>query len=106
MSDSQFNASAQVTETRTALGKRLGEIIEAIIGDTRVRELFDRAGKHPDEYAGKPTGMMALDLKVITPDTKTALLVAQAAERAYALAEKAAAVAAGYEEAIKNKREA
>src|SRR6185295_17232436 len=96
----RFNALAQVSETRTAMGKRLGEIIEAIIGDARVRELFDKAGKHPDEYAGKPTGMMALDLKVINQDTKTALLVAQAAERAYALAEKAAGIAAKHDEMI------
>ncbi len=100
MSDSEFNASAQVTQTRAAMGKRLGEIIEAIIGDNRVRELFDKAGKHPDEYAGKPTGLMALDLKVITPETKNALLVAQAAERAFTLAEKAGRIAANHDSLV------
>ena len=45
-----------VDETRGLFGKRLGEIIEGVIGDARVRELFDAAGKHPDEYEGKPTG--------------------------------------------------
>jgi hypothetical protein len=100
MSDTEFNASAQVAQTRAAMGKRLGEIIEAIIGDARVRELFDKAGKHPEEYEGKPTGLMALDLKVITPDTKNALLVAQAAERAYMLAEKAGRIAANHDSLI------
>ena len=100
MSDTEFNASAQVTQTRASMGKRLGEIIEAIIGDTRVRELFDKAGKHPEEYEGKPTGLMALDLKVITPETKNALLVAQAAERAFTLAEKAGRIAANHDSLI------
>lgn len=88
MTASEFNPAAQVNETRKTMGKRLGEIIEDVIGDARVRELFDAAGKHPDDYAGKPTGLAALDLKVITPNTKNALLIAQAAERTYRLAEK------------------
>ncbi len=100
MSSSDFNSTVQVTATRASMGKRLGEIIEDIIGDARVRALFDAAGKHPEEYAGKPTGLMALDLKVITPDTKTALLIAQAAERTYALAEKASGIAAKHTELI------
>ena len=103
MSSSDFNSTAQVSQTRASMGKRLGEIIEDIVGDARVRELFDAAGKHPDEYAGKPTGLMALDLKVITPETKNALLVAQAAERTYALAEKAGAIAAKHNELIEAK---
>lgn len=94
MVSSSFNVSANVDKTRAAMGQRLGEIIETVIGDARVRELFDRAGTHPAEYEGKPTGLMALDLKVITPETKTALLVAQAAERAYTLAEKSGVLAA------------
>ena len=94
MVSSPFNSSVNVEKTRAAMGQRLGEIIETVIGDARVRELFDRAGTHPSEYEGKPTGLMALDLKVITPETKTALLVAQAAERAYTLAEKAGDLAA------------
>jgi len=103
MSSSDFNPTVQVSQTRASMGKRLGEIIEDIIGDARVRTLFDAAGKHPEEYEGKPTGLMALDLKVITQDTKNALLVAQAAERTYALAEKAGAIAAKHEELIEAK---
>lgn len=92
---SSFNeqSSNDVNATRAIFGQRLGEIITGIIGDDRIQKLFDDAGKHPDEYKDKPTGLIAMDLGVITPDTKTALLVAQAAERAYALAEKAAEVA-------------
>ncbi len=70
-----------VDKTKEIFTKRLGEIIEDVIGDARVRQLFDDAGKHPDQYAGKPTGLAALDLGVITPATKSALLTAQAAVR-------------------------
>ena len=86
--DSKFIDPAEVDKTRESFGKRLGEIIEDVIGDKRIRELFID-GKHPVEYEGKPTGLMALDLKVISEDTKTALLIAQAAERTLQLAEKA-----------------
>lgn len=91
-------------QTRAVFGKRLGEIIEDVIGDARVRELFDAAGKHPEDYEGKPTGMIALDLGVITPDTKTALLVAQAAERTLQLADKAKFLPTlGYDEEARRK---
>lgn len=86
--NSKFIDPAEVDKTRESFGKRLGEIIEDVIGDKRIRELFID-GKHPVEYEGKPTGLMALDLKVISEDTKTALLIAQAAERTLQLAEKA-----------------
>lgn len=76
-------------KTRALLGKRLGEVIEGVIGDARVRQMFDHAGKHPDEYAGKPTGLAALDLGVITPATKNALLIAQAAVRTLDAADRA-----------------
>jgi hypothetical protein len=81
--------SFNVDNIRQTFDMRLGEIIENIIGDKRVRELFDsRGGVHPEEYEGKPTGLIALDLGVITQETKTALLVAQAAERTLQLADK------------------
>lgn len=80
--------SADVQATRELMNKPLGMIIEGVIGDARVKELFDQAGTHPSQYAGKPTGLIALDLKVITPATKTALLTAQAAERTLLLADK------------------
>ncbi len=93
MTSLPFNSRAQIESIRFKMGQSLGEIIEAVIGDSRVRELFDLAGAHPSEYEGKPTGLMALDLNVISPATKTALLVAQAAERTYSLAEKAGDIA-------------
>ncbi len=93
-----FSASADIHSTRTAMGKRLGEIIADIIGDDRIKVLMDAGGHAEAGYAGKPTGQIALEKGVITPGTKTALLVAQAAERAYTLAEKAEAVAGAYEQ--------
>ncbi|TNE28832.1 MAG: hypothetical protein EP349_07395 [Alphaproteobacteria bacterium] len=88
--ESKFDAKATpAQEMRAVFGKRLGEIIENVIGDSRIKDLFEQAGKHPEEYEGKPTGLVAMDLGVISADTKTALLVAQAAERTLTLAEKA-----------------
>ncbi|MCE9507711.1 MAG: hypothetical protein K8R48_05260 [Alphaproteobacteria bacterium] len=100
MTTDDFKSAVEISKTRTAMNLRLGEVISAIIGDGRVKELFDKAGKHPDEYAGQATGEMALKLNVITPDTKTALLVAQAAERAYRLAEKAESYAQNHENLV------
>lgn len=102
---SKFDAKATPEkETRAVFGKRLGEIIESVIGDGRIKELFEQAGKHPDEYEGKPTGLVAMDLGVISAETKTALLVAQAAERTFTLAEKAEATAAMREEALNSRK--
>lgn len=104
MSNTQdFNAPAQVTETREFLKQRLGEIITGILGDARVQDLFEQSGGHPKEHKGKPTGIIALNMGVITPATKTALLVAQAAERAYVLAEKAEELAREANDRIKAK---
>ena len=100
MASNDFNSAIEISKTRSVMNLRLGEIISVIIGDSRVKELFDQAGKHPDEYAGQPTGEMALKLNVLTPGTKTALLVAQAAERAYKLAEKAESYAQNHESLV------
>jgi hypothetical protein len=100
MTTDDFKSAVEISKTRAAMGLRLGEIISAIIGDNRIKELFDQSGKHPDEYAGQSTGEMALKLNVVTPDTKTALLVAQAAERAYKLAEKAESYAQNHENLV------
>jgi len=102
--ESKFDAkTTPEKETRAVFGKRLGEIIENVIGDGRIKDLFEQAGKHPEEYEGKPTGLVAMDLGVISADTKTALLVAQAAERAFSLAEKAETLSGQVEERRKNK---
>lgn len=84
-----LEASFNIEKYRAAFSGRIGEIIEDVIGDKRIREMFDEAGKHPDEHAGKPTGIIALEMGVISPEVKTALLVAQAAERTARLADKA-----------------
>ena len=82
-----LRASFDINGFRQNFSLRLGEIIENVIGDARLRELFDDAEGHPEDYEGKPTGLIALDMGVITPNTKTALLVAQAAERTARLAD-------------------
>jgi len=87
--NNNFNGATTVGKTRAAMNGFMGEIIADVIGETRVKELFDAAGKHPDEYKDKPTGQIALELGVITPETKNALLVAQAAERTLLAAAKA-----------------
>ena len=74
-------AADEVQDTRKSVDQPLGMVIAAILGDARVKKLFDEAGKHPDEYQGVPTGEAALKMGVITQNTKTALLVAQAGER-------------------------
>ena len=78
----------QVVGTRQAMNGRIGEIITNIIGDNRLQDLFE-GQQIPPEMAGKPSGEIALDMKVITPETKNALLAAQAAERTLQLVEKA-----------------
>jgi hypothetical protein len=98
---SMFNAAAQVENTRKVMGSRIGEIIEQVVGDARIRELFDAAAQHPDEYADKPTGMIALQMGVVTQGTKDALLIAQAAERTFRLAEKAETLAAEHNDRVK-----
>lgn len=97
MSEKDFNRNAVppspssdegVAATRQALNGRIGEIITAIIGDDRLQSLFEGKEITP-ESQGKPSGEIALDLGVITRKTKNALLVAQAAQRAYEAACKA-----------------
>ncbi|MDD3029739.1 MAG: hypothetical protein PHS57_05620 [Alphaproteobacteria bacterium] len=81
------SSDSPVRSVRKTMNKRLGEIISGIIGDSSIQELFERAGGHPDKYKGLSTGEIALDLGAITEETKTALLVAQAAERTARLAD-------------------
>lgn len=104
MSADAFRDAAELGRTRAAMNKPLGEIIASVIGDDRIKELFDAEGKHPDLYKDEPTGLIALKLGVITPETKTALLVAQAAERTYQLAEKAGSMALNHDDLVKDQR--
>lgn len=72
---------------RFSFGRKIGEIITDIIGDARLQQLMEAGGHALPENKDKPSGQIALEMGVITPDTKTALLVAQAAERTLRLAE-------------------
>lgn len=91
----EFNAANEIGQTRATMGGFLGEIVTNVLGDDSIQKLFETAGKHPDEYAGKPTGEIIGLLKGTSPDLINALLVAQAAERACARAEHAAGLADG-----------
>ena len=86
LTDNFGTASEKVRFIRKSVDQPIGMVIADILGDVRVKQLFDEAGKHPEEYAGMATGEAALKMGVITQNTKTALLVAQAAERTLLLA--------------------
>jgi hypothetical protein len=87
MSAKDFNNAVEIGKTRSVMNNFLGEIITQVVGNDRVQKLFE-GQSIPEDLAGKSTGEIALKLGVITPDTKTGLLVAQAAERTLRLAEK------------------
>lgn len=87
MASQCFNNAVEIGKTRSVMNSFLGEIITQVVGNDRVQKLFEGQSV-PDDLAGKSTGEIALKLGVITPDTKTGLLVAQAAERTLRLAEK------------------
>lgn len=83
-----ITSDKSVESTREACGLRLGEMIEAIIGDSRLKEIYEAQEKYPHDMEGMSAGQCALKSGIISPDTKTALLVAQAAERTLQLADK------------------
>lgn len=67
---------------------RIGELITAVVGNDELQRRFEQ---HPEfqqeEFDGKPSGIIALDLGIVTQDVKNALLVAQAAARTVAVVE-------------------
>ncbi len=84
-------ATAQEKTTvdiREACSLRLGEMIEAVIGDSRLKEIYAAQEKYPHDTGGLSAGETALKSGIISADTKTALLIAQAAERTLRLADK------------------
>lgn len=83
-----ITSGTSIESTREACGLRLGEMIEAIIGDSRLKEMYEAQEKYPHDMDGLSAGQCALKAGIISPDTKTALLVAQAAERTLQLADK------------------
>ena len=75
-------------DIREACSLRLGEMIEAVIGDSRLKEIYTAQEKYPHDTGGLSAGETALKSGIISADTKTALLIAQAAERTLRLADK------------------
>ncbi|HEX2752714.1 MAG TPA: hypothetical protein VHP34_06350 [Alphaproteobacteria bacterium] len=75
-------------DIREACSLRLGEMIEAVIGDSRLKDIYTAQEKYPHDTGGLSAGEMALKSGIISADTKTALLIAQAAERTLRLADK------------------
>lgn len=75
-------ASVNVAAILGSLQKPLGEIITAILGNDELQKRFE---SDPDfqkrGFGGKSSGQIALDLKIVDPQTKDALLIAQAAAR-------------------------
>ena len=83
-----ITSDKSVESTRKACGLRLGEMIEAIIGDSHLKEMYEAQEKYPHDTEGMSAGQSALKAGIISDDTKTALLIAQAAERILQLADK------------------
>jgi hypothetical protein len=71
---------------------RIGELITMFVGEDELQKRFEETPEfQKEDFEGKPSGIIALDLGIINKDTKNALLVAQAAARAVC-------VAMGYED--------
>lgn len=80
-----------VAQTRQAFTGRIGEIIEAALGNDQLKQIFEAAEAGDAdalariEAAGAtgqaPSGMLALKMGIVDKDTKNALLTAQAAEQ-------------------------
>lgn len=104
MAADSFNAKVENDQVRASLGKRLGEIITDLLGDKRLQELYENGGAKPEAASGLSAGEVALKAGVISADTKTALLVAQAAERAFGLSTEAGNLADSYDTTVKQHR--
>lgn len=78
-------AATDIQKTREAMNGRIGEIITAVIGNDTLQRIFEQPENHAKyielNQKGTPSGIIALDLGIVDTETKTALLVAQAAER-------------------------
>ena len=67
---------------------RIGELITAVIGADELQKKFESADPETLEAnKGKPSGIIALELGIVSKDAKNALLVVQAAARTVAVAE-------------------
>lgn len=79
--------SFDVDSYRSLFDQFIGALIDSVIGGSRMSKLFE-GDLEPDQQ-DKSSGMVVLDLGIVTENTKVALLIAQAAERTARLAEKA-----------------
>lgn len=79
-----------MTDIRETFSKRMGEMIADIMGADAVKDMYEK-GNLTDEQKQKPSGLLALDLGIVTEDAKNALLIAQAAERTLQTVERIAA---------------
>lgn len=79
-----------MTDIRETFSKRMGEMIADIMGADAVKDMYEQ-GSLTDEQKQKPSGLLALDLGIVTEGAKNALLIAQAAERTLQTVERIAA---------------
>lgn len=95
--DTDFDADVY----RAQFDQFIGALIDSIIGGSRISHMFDEDENLANvDQEDRPAGSIVLDLGIVSEDTKTALLIAQAAERTARLAEKALDVLS-YQEKIK-----
>jgi len=84
--DTDFDANVY----RAQFDQFIGALIDSVIGGSRISHMFDGDDDASDVMNDdRPAGRIVLDLGIVSEDTKTALLIAQAAERTARLAEKA-----------------
>jgi len=67
-------------EIRESFSKRMGEMIADVMGSDAIKDMYEK-GNLTEEQKQKPSGLLALDLGIVTAGAKNALLIAQAAER-------------------------
>lgn len=78
----QATANHKIEELQEVLRDgRIGEIIAHVHGDDRLQQMFEEEGGIPEEHIGKPAGIIALEMGIITHAEKNALLAGQAAAR-------------------------
>jgi len=80
--------AAELAATRDAFNGRIGEVITAFIGNDTLQKMFENS-QVPEDMKNLASGEIALRMGLISPAAKTALLVAQSAERALRAADKA-----------------
>lgn len=86
--DFEKSASNPKKTLETFANGRIGELITEVIGNDELQSRFEADPTfQAEDYEGKPSGIIALDLGIVNKDMKNALLVAQAAARTVATVE-------------------